>query len=152
MASPNRPVASASAKPRKAKGWTSPCEAGLRATELISAENTLPMPIPAPTSAIQARPAPIIFAEARSMVVIPFPKARRRRLMQMKSVTQIETSQDREHIGLQHRDQQLEADQQNVDAQRKDREQADARGKTAENRQHRVPGQHVGEEPDRQRE
>src|SRR5438132_9564744 len=67
MASPNSPVASASAKPRNAKGWTSPWEAGLRATELISAENTLPMPIPAPTSAMQARPAPIIFAEARSM-------------------------------------------------------------------------------------
>src|SRR5207253_10433568 len=71
MARPKRPVASASAKPRNANGCTCPCDAGLRATELISAENTLPMPIPAPTRAMQARPAPIILAEARSMCVFP---------------------------------------------------------------------------------
>src|SRR6267143_217940 len=46
--------ASASAKPRNAKGCTCPCEAGLRATEFIRAENTLPIPTPAPTSALQA--------------------------------------------------------------------------------------------------
>src|SRR3979411_633900 len=68
MARPNSPVASANAKPRNAKGCTCPCDAGLRATEVIRAENTLPMPIPAPTSAMQARPAPIILAEARSIV------------------------------------------------------------------------------------
>src|SRR3954469_901881 len=68
MARPKRPVASANAKPRNAKGCTWLCDAGLRATEVIRAENTLPMPTPAPTSAMQARPAPIILAEARSIV------------------------------------------------------------------------------------
>src|SRR6266852_1558995 len=104
---PKRPVASASAKPRKAQVVT--CAAGLRASELMRAENTLPMPIPAPTSAIQARPAPIIFAEARSIGGLLSPKTSGRRSMQMEGVAQIKTSQDREHIGLQHCDQQFEA-------------------------------------------
>src|SRR5262249_46093834 len=62
---PKRPVASASAKPRNAHVVT--CAEGLRASELMSEPNTLPMPMPAPTSAMQARPAPIILADARSM-------------------------------------------------------------------------------------
>src|SRR6478609_3534247 len=69
IARPKRPVASASAKPRNANGVT--CAAGLRASELMSAAKTLPMPIPAPTSAMQARPAPIILAEARSIIQSP---------------------------------------------------------------------------------
>src|SRR5712692_5471496 len=103
MARPKRPVASASAKPRNAKGWTCACEAGLRATELISAENTLPMPTPAPTRAMQARPAPIILAEARSMCVFLFPKPRRARSMQMQRVAQIEAGENGEDVGLQRR-------------------------------------------------
>src|ERR1700722_11895083 len=66
---PKRPVASASAKPSSAGVVIWACEAGLRAIDETSAEKMLPMPTPAPTSAIQARPAPIILAEARSMVV-----------------------------------------------------------------------------------
>src|SRR6185312_4878248 len=116
MAKPNSPVASASAKPRKAKGVT--CAAGLRASALISEANTLPMPTPAPTSAMQARPAPIILAEARSIVRFLFAE-RGGGLMQVKGVAQIKAGQDRKHIGLQHRHQQLEADQRDVDRQRK---------------------------------
>src|SRR3954469_7018241 len=67
MIRPNRPVASASAKPSSAGVWIWFCVAGLRAIELTRAAKMLPMPIPAPTSAMQARPAPIILAEARSM-------------------------------------------------------------------------------------
>src|SRR5258708_30066704 len=152
MASPKRPVASASANPRNAKGCTCACAAGLRATELISAENTLPMPIPAPTSAMQARPAPIILAEARSMCVFLCSRTRPICSMQMESVAQIETGEDGKHIGLERGHQQLQANQQNIDTQREDREQADAGGESAEDRQHRVSRQHVGEEPDRQRE
>src|SRR4051812_28808962 len=146
MARPKRPVASASAKPRNAKGCTWLCEAGLRATELISAENTLPMPTPAPTSAMQARPAPIILAEARSMCGFLL-KECDAGSVQMQCVAQVKTGQNREDIGLQHGDQQFEADQRHVDGQRKHGYQPDARGKAAEDRQHRVPGQHVGEEP-----
>src|SRR5438045_1378663 len=108
MARAKSPVASASAKPRNAKGCTCACEAGLRATELISAEKTLPMPTPAPTSAMQARPAPIILAEARSIVRVPSLKSDS---VQVEGVAQIEASQDRKDIGLQYGDEQFEADQ-----------------------------------------
>src|SRR6202040_2786052 len=106
IARPNSPVASANAKPRNAKGCTCACDAGLRATALIKAENTLPMPIPAPTSAMQARPAPIILAEARSIVRFLFRSGEESGLMQMEGVAQIQAGQDREHIGLQYRHQQ----------------------------------------------
>src|SRR6266571_8963371 len=118
MARPKSPVASARAKPRNAKGCTCPCEAGLRATEVMSAENTLPMPTPAPTRAMQARPAPIILAEARSMCVFLFSKTRAIRSVQVESVAQIEAGEDGEHIGLERRHQQLQADEQNIYAQR----------------------------------
>src|SRR5260370_11680696 len=152
MASPKSPVASANAKPRKAKGCTWPCEAGLRASELIRAENTLPMPMPAPTSAMQARPAPIILAEARSMCVFLFPKPRRARSMQMQRVAQIEAGEDGKDVGLQRRHQQFKADQTDLDPQREDRQDADAGGEPGEDRQHRMAPQHVGEQSDRQRE
>src|SRR5439155_12050580 len=144
MASPKRPVASASANPRNANGCTCACDAGLRATALISAEKTLPMPTPAPTSAMQARPAPIILAEARSMCVFLFSKTRAIRSMQVERVAQIETREDGKNIGLERGHQQLQADQENIYAQREDREQADAGGKPAKNRQHRVSRQHIG--------
>src|ERR1051325_2340715 len=122
IARPKRPVASASAKPRNANGVT--CAAGLRASELMSAENTLPMPIPAPTRAMQARPAPIIFAAARS-ISIPLVGSVRS-LMQMNGVAQIEAGQDGEDVSLQHRHQQFEEDEQHVDAQRDDAEDSHA--------------------------
>src|SRR5712671_6544144 len=139
MARPNSPVASANAKPRNAKGCTWACDAGLRATEVIRAENTLPMPTPAPTSAMQARPAPIILAEARSIVRFLFCREKSG-LMQVEGVAQIQAGQDRKHIGLQHRHQQLEADQRDVDRQREERQEPDAGGEPAEDREHRVPG------------
>src|SRR5947209_20106097 len=123
MASPNSPVASASANPRNANGCTCPCAAGLRATALISAEKTLPIPTPAPTRAMQARPAPIIFAEARSICVflvydrvsVKGEGGRRPASVQMQGVAQIEAGQDGEHIGLQHRDQNFKSIQRDVD-------------------------------------
>src|ERR1700761_5429942 len=94
MARPKRPVASASAKPRNANGVT--CAAGFRASALISDENTLPMPMPAPTRAMQARPAPIILAAARSMFVGSFSWSC---LVEVERVAQVETGQDGEDIG-----------------------------------------------------
>src|SRR3954470_21154562 len=64
---PKSPVASARAKPRSAGIWICAWLAGLRAIDETSAPKILPMPMPAPTSAMQARPAPIILADARSM-------------------------------------------------------------------------------------
>src|SRR6266478_2979524 len=152
MARPKRPVASASAKPRNAKGCTWPCEAGLRATEFIRAENTLPIPTPAPTSAMQARPAPIILAAARSIAVFRWLKRGETISVQVNRLVQIKAGQDGEHIGLQYRDEKFQADEEDVDAQRKECEHPDARRKATENRQHRVSRQHIRKEPDRQSE
>src|SRR5665213_1619575 len=134
MARPNRPVASASAKPRKAKGVT--CAAGLRASAVISAENTLPMPIPAPTSAMQAIPAPINFADAGSIMNSPEVEGAVEGSVKVDGVVQIEAGQDGEDIGLQHRDQDFEEDQQHVDAERDQAQQADHADEAAEDRQH----------------
>lgn len=57
-----RPVASASAKPRIAYVNSCPRIAGFRAVDEIRAENTEPIPIPAPVRPIAANPAPMYFA------------------------------------------------------------------------------------------
>src|ERR1700738_4257753 len=153
MARPKRPVASASAKPRNAKGCTCPCAAGLRATELISAENTLPMPIPAPTRAMHARPAPIILAEARSIWFSVSSEVRGEGAsVEVDSVAKIEACEDGEHVGLQRRDEDFQCHEQDIDTHRQNPEEADTRSEAGKNSQHRVPGKHVGEEPDRQGE
>jgi hypothetical protein len=68
----NSATASVSAKPSIPSGKTSAREAGLRLIEATSEAKMLPMPAPTPASAITARPAPIILAEARSMERYPF--------------------------------------------------------------------------------
>src|SRR5258708_39024691 len=116
---PKRPVASASAKPSSAGVVIWFCEAGLRAIDETSAEKMLPMPTPAPTRAMQARPAPIILAEARSMVlsfawlVVS---------VQVDGVVQVDAGQDGEDVGLQHGDQQLEQDEEDVEGERQEAE------------------------------
>src|SRR6516165_10879714 len=115
IARPKRPVASASAKPRNAKGCTCPCEAGLRATALISAENTLPMPTPAPTRAMQASPAPIILAAERSILVFRWLRVRRGDSVQVDRLAKVETGQDRKHISLQYCHEKFETDEQDID-------------------------------------
>src|SRR5579872_5568763 len=157
MSRPKRPVASASAKPRNANGVT--WAAGLRASELMSAEKMLPMPTPAPTSAMQARPAPIILAEARSMVVSfafsgMLPKGGvggRKTLVQVNGVVQVDAGEDGVDIGLQHRDQELEQDEAHVEDERQHAEDAERSDEAGEDEEHGVAGHHVGEEPDRQR-
>src|SRR5215472_6681829 len=117
---PKRPVASASAKPRKAQVVT--CAEGLRASELMSEPNTLPMPMPAPTSAMQARPAPIILADARSMGSVLSVSWRS---VKVDGVAQIEARQDGEDVGLQHRNQELEQHQRRVHGDRREEEHAE---------------------------
>src|SRR5690242_21760819 len=104
------------------------------------------MPIPAPTSAIQAKPAPIIFAEARSIAISPEVSVK------VDGVVEIETSENGENVGLQHRDQQLEEEDQHVETERQKAQNPDAGGEAAEDRKHGVASKHVGEQPDRQRE
>src|SRR6266404_6923658 len=116
MMRPNRPVASASAKPSSAGVVIWFCEAGLRAIELTSAAKMLPIPTPAPTRAMQARPAPIILAEARSMV-LSFAWLVS---VQVDGVVQVDAGQDGEDISLQHGDQQLEQDEEHIEEEGKD--------------------------------
>src|ERR1700733_11144747 len=105
--------------------------AGLRATPEISAAKMWPIPTPTPASAIIAIPAPMAFAEARSMCQFlslrPLcsrgagPAAGSEiagRSVQMHRVVQIDAGQDGEHVSLQRSHQQFEADQHDVDAQR----------------------------------
>src|SRR5437899_7050223 len=149
MMRPNRPVASASAKPSSAGVVIWFCEAGLRAIELTSAAKMLPIPTPAPTRAMQARPAPIILAEARSMVlsfawlVVS---------VQVDGVVQVDAGQDGEDVSLQHGDQQLEQDEEDVEGERQDAEDPHGDDEAGEDHQHGVAGHQVGEQPDRQRQ
>src|SRR5689334_22409049 len=121
---PKRPVASASAKPSSAGIWIWPWLAGLRAIEATSEEKMLPMPMPAPTSAMQARPAPIILAEARSMGR-PF-SVRGGDLVEVDRVVEVDAGEDREDVGLQHRDENLEEHERRREGQRQDAEDAEA--------------------------
>jgi len=52
--------------------------------------------------------------------------------VQVNRLAQIQAGQDREHVGLQYRHEQLEADEQDVDYCRKEREQSDTCSKAAE--------------------
>src|SRR5205085_12636775 len=115
------------------------------------------MPIPAPTSAMQARPAPIIFAAATSMRKTPSGWRAIARLsmmfVQMQGFAEIDAGEDGEHIGLQERDQDFERGDGNDQEQRRDRKRPeprfwrDERGaerddEAREHLQHGVAGEH----------
>src|ERR1700760_3317497 len=127
MTSAYSATASVSAKPRIARPNTRSRDAGLRATLVTSEPKIVPMPMPTPARAIMAIPAPIILAEATSIVLIPFvssPYGRNRRpvvhrvkgnpSVQMNRVVQVDAGQHREDVSLQGRHQQLEPDQDRV--------------------------------------
>ena len=68
-------------------------------------------------------------------------------------VVQIEAGQDREDVGLQERDQQLQAGEHDDEGERRPAaEDAQHHDEAAEHLQHGVAGQHVGEQSDRQAE
>src|SRR3977135_3148030 len=91
----------------------------------------MPMPTPAPMSAIEARPAPIIFADARSMVRKLLiddmrktgPEPSSMLLVQIQGVVEIDTSEDGKHIGLQEGDEEFERGDRDDREQRHDRNQ-----------------------------
>src|ERR1700742_2766618 len=92
---PNRPVASHSAKPSSRLVVWVAAAPGLRRAPDRYDPNTLPMPIPAPTRAIQAIPAPIIFAAATSIFVFLL---RLVMIVERKGFVEIDAGQDREDI------------------------------------------------------
>lgn len=68
--SANRATASVSAKPKIAYANNCFTIDGLRATEVIRAEKTTPIPAPTPASAIVERPAPINLADCNKTIIL----------------------------------------------------------------------------------
>src|SRR5579885_1135013 len=110
------------------------------------------MPTPTPARAMVARPAPISLAEVASMEISPSGLSEAgMSVMQMQSVVQIDAGQDREDIGLQEGDQELEARERDDEGQRRPAgENPEGDDEDGEDLQHGMAGHHVGEEPDRE--
>src|SRR3990167_818226 len=137
-------TASVSAKPSSTLPHTRGAASGLRSAPETKLPKMLPMPTPTPARAMVARPAPMSLAAEASMMIVPS------LVMQVDGVVQIEAGQDREHVGLQERDQEFEAGEHDDEGKRRpaaDDPQHD--DEAAEHLQHGVAGQHVGEQADR---
>src|ERR1043166_4321406 len=113
MTSANSATASVSAKPRSTLPNTRGAASGLRRAPETKLPKMLPMPTPTPARAIVARPAPMSLAAEASIVLSPS------LVMQMNSVVEIEAGQDREDIGLQESDQELEPGEDHDERQRR---------------------------------
>src|SRR5688500_9271735 len=98
-----RPSSSAAAKPMNRRPCWPSAAAGLRSALSRNEPKTLPTPIAAAPTPIAASPAPITCAEVRSMSKLLFLK-----LVKVDRVVEIERRQQREYIGLDRADQQLE--------------------------------------------
>src|SRR4029079_5523616 len=118
------------------------------------------MPTPAPIRALQARPAPIIFAASTSIVVSPCWNAYLScsgdrfvtlcLVMHVKRVVEIDAGQDCEDECLQEGDHDLQAgkgphEREGCPAA----EHAEADDETGKHLQHRMSGHHVGEQTHR---
>src|SRR5580698_7549023 len=114
----------------------------------------MPTPAPAPPMPMQAIPAPMYFAAIGSMKRTPSRGlARGPSVARMDSIVEIDAGENREDVGLEERDQQLERGQRHHHAERQHgaevTEDAEARQHRNEAREHRerdVAGQHVGEQ------
>src|SRR3954464_1119663 len=147
MTSANSATASVSAKPRSTLPNTRGAASGLRSAPETKLPKMLPMPTPTPARAMVARPAPMSLAAEASIVLSPS------LVMQMDGVVEIEAGQDREDIGLQESDQQLEAGEDHDEGERRPAaDDAQHHHEAAEHLEHGVAGQHVGEQSDRQAE
>src|SRR5260370_37827098 len=145
MTSANSATASVSAKPSSTLPNTRGAASGLRSAPATKLPKMLPMPTPTPARAMVARPAPMSLAAEASMEVVLSS------VMQMDGVVQIKAGQDREHVGLQERDQQFQAGEHDDEGKRRPAaDDAQHDHEAAEHLQHGAAGQHVGEDPNRQ--
>src|SRR5688572_21272637 len=102
----------------------------------------MPTPAPAPPMPMQAMPAPMYFAATGSMTKLLFEVGFKRRSMtRMDCVIEIDAGQDREHVSLQKRDQQLERGQRHHQDQRQGR--ADHAGDAEPSQQGDEAGEHL---------
>src|SRR4051795_2789046 len=108
MTSANSATASVSAKPRSTLPNTRGAASGLRRAPETKLPKMLPMPTPTPARAMVARPAPISLAAFASMVVSPFFRLVPWSMVHMDRIVEIDAGQDREDIGLEHGDADLQ--------------------------------------------
>src|SRR5215208_1666223 len=99
-----RPRSSAAAKPMNRRPCWLSAAAGFLSALSRNEPKTLPTPTAAAPTPIAARPAPMTCAEAKSMWETPWVKA----LVKVDRVVEVEGGQQREHIGLDRADQQLQ--------------------------------------------
>src|SRR5471032_2923427 len=159
MTSANSATASVSAKPRSTLPNTRGAASGLRRAPETKLPKMLPMPTPTPARAMVARPAPMSLAAAASME-LSFQGVESScgwkatpSVTHVDGVVEIEAGQDREDIGLQEGDQQLEAGEGDDEGKRRPAgPDAQHDDEATEHLQHGVARQHVGEQSDRQAE
>src|SRR5918996_3091501 len=150
MTSANSATASVSAKPRSTLPNTRGAASGLRSAPETKLPKMLPMPTPTPARAMVARPAPMSLA-AEASISISFQSYGS--VMEMNCVVQVKAGQDREHVGLQERNQQFQAGEHDDEGERRPAaDDAQHHHEAAEHLQHGVAGQHIGEQSDRQAE
>src|SRR6476620_2126339 len=113
MTSANSATASVSAKPRSTLPNTRGAASGLRRAPETKLPKMLPMPTPTPARAMVARPAPMSLAAEASIILSPS------LVMQMDGVVEVEAGQNREDVGLQESDQQLEAGEGHEEGERR---------------------------------
>src|SRR5215210_1698241 len=103
-----RPSSSAAAKPMNRRPCWLSAAAGLRIALSRNEPNTLPTPAAAAPTPMAARPAPMTWADAKSMMSSFLNSSGYGRSVQVDRVVDVERGQQREHIGLDGADQQLE--------------------------------------------
>src|SRR5882757_9000085 len=155
MTSANSATASVSAKPSSTLPNTRGAASGLRSAPATKLPKMLPMPTPTPARAMVARPAPMSLAAEASISIVLFVYGVSDGWMsvEMNGVVEIKAGQDREHVGLQERDQQFQAGEHHDEGKRRPAaDDAQHDHEAAEHLQDGVARQHVGEQPDRQAE
>src|SRR5262245_61208690 len=158
MTRANSAIASVSAKPSSTLPNTLGAAAGLRSAPETKLPKMLPIPTPTPASAMVANPAPINFAASASIVVVLSFRPRLMSVMHMHRIVEIDAGENREHIGLQHRDADLQAGERDGEGEGQDAaddanaDQAERAGaqqaqqghdKAAEHLQHGMTSRHV---------
>src|SRR5476651_565984 len=146
MTSANSATASVSAKPSSTLPNTRGAASGLRSAPETKLPKMLPMPTPTPARAMVARPAPMSLAAEASMEISFRVSSRVEEkappsVTQVDGVVEIQAGQDREDIGLQESNQELEAGEGHDEGKRRpagvDAEHDD---EAAEHLQHGVAG------------
>src|SRR5262245_54226073 len=165
---PNSASASVNAMPRNIVVRTVPADSGCLAMAVMAFPTTIPMPMPGPMAAPP-------YTIPRPMAVRPLASSpaccaasrkscnesllRRGLVLRVHRQADIHTRQDREDERLQRRDQDLERRQRDEQGERErgadlevDGRPPDRRRQDGERDQDQVAGEHVGEEPDGERE